>query len=190
MTVGYNSRCKICNCEFRDQVESLHESGMSLQQIADFLAKNGIKVAKSSVKNHFDTHFAPKTEAAQRYHEASQKVMEQAVDKRLTDLEMLDEVIRRNYELHQGATESIKESLTKEHPVILKSGKPLLDSKTYEPVMRKYAPAKPVVDLLNGTSSEIRQALKTKHDLLGDGEDNKPTRVVIVDDLDDIDEED
>lgn len=185
MPVGYNKRCKICNSEFRAQVEVLHENGSSLQQIVDFLAKKGLSVSKPGVKNHFDTHFAPKDEAAKRYFAESETIMEQAVEKRLTDLQMLDATIQSNFELHQGAVVSIKESLSKEFPVILSNGKPMLDpDNDFKPVMRKFPPSKPMVDLLNGTAAEIRQAIKLKTELLGDSDEN-PLKVMIVDDIDD-----
>jgi hypothetical protein len=145
--VGYNPRCKLCNCEKRAEAEKLHEEGASLQQIVDFLAKHDITLSKAGVKRHFDTHFAPKEEAARRYYEQSEAVMQQAVQRRLTDLEMLDATIQANFELHQGAKSWLMERV--------KQG-------------GVYMEAKPMVDLLTGAASEVRQAIKLKAELLGD----------------------
>lgn len=161
--VGYNSRCKLCNCEYRTEAEKLHEDGASLQQVTDFLTNHNVSISKASVRRHFDTHFAPKDEAAKRYHEQSNQLMEEAVEKRLTDLQLLDATIQSNYELHQGAKSWLKQRV--EHEGV-------------------FMDAKPMVDLLTGTSSEIRQAIKLKSELLGEDPD-KPTRVMIVDDFDD-----
>lgn len=185
MTVGYNPRCKLCNCEHRAQAEKMHEDGASLQQIADFLSNHDTVISKASVRRHFDTHFAPKDEAAERYYKESAEVMQHAVEKRLTDLQMLDTTIERNYRLHALASQNIEDSLVKPQPVILKGGKPLLDPKNdYAPIMRIFGPGKPTVDLLTGTASELRQAIKLKDDLLDDDK-SKAAKVMIVDDLDD-----
>ncbi|GEO28133.1 hypothetical protein ACOALA_08430 [Alicyclobacillus acidoterrestris] len=161
--VEYNARCKLCNYEYRAEAEKLHADGASLQQVVDFLAKHDVSISKASVRRHFDTHFAPKEEAAKRYYEESQTIMQNAVDKRLTDLQMLDATIQSNFELHQGAKSWLMRNV--------EGGGVFME-------------AKPMVDLLTGTASEIRQALKLKHDLLGDN-DEKAISVRFVDDLDD-----
>lgn len=185
--LGYNPRCKLCNCDMRADAEKLHEEGMSLQQIADFLAKHGITLSKAGVKRHFDTHFAPRDETAKRYYEKSVEVMEVAVDNRLTDLEMLDAVMGRQYRLHTLATESIEESMTTEFPVMLRNGNPLLDpDNEFKPVKRKFPPAKQIVDLVNGSASEIRQALKLKAELLGD-KDPDGSKIIVIGAEDDDD---
>lgn len=161
--VGYNSRCKLCNCEKRAEAEQLHEEGASLQQIVDFLSKHDVTLSKAAVKRHFDTHFAPKEEAAKRYYEESQSTMEAVVDKRVEQLHMLDEMIARNYRLHVGASNWAEKQM--------QGGGIFMDSK-------------PMVDLITGTASEFRQALKLRAELLGESNDG-PARVVIVNDLED-----
>lgn len=187
MDVGYSARCKVCNSEHRAEVERRKEQGDSLAVIAEFLRGKGESVSKASVRRHFVEHFPVKQEAAKRYAEQSQTVMTGAIEKRLTDVEMLDELIARSMRMNAAAMKHIDESLNTEYPMLMKNGKPLLDAE-YKPVMRKGIPAKQMVDLFNGTASEVRQALKTKDDLIGDDGDDKPTRVVIVDDLDELDE--
>lgn len=164
--VGYNPRCKLCNCEYRAEAEKMHEDGASLQQIADHLSSRGVALSKAAVKRHLDTHFAPKTEAAKRYYEESKNTMELAVNKRLDQLRMLDELIERNYRLHAGAANWAEEQLRK--------GGVFMESK-------------PMIDLLNGASSEFRQAVKLRAELLGETDDNT-IRVQFIDDLDDDDD--
>lgn len=187
MEVGYSARCKLCNSEHRAEVERRKEQGDSLAAIVAFMKQHGESISKTAVHRHFVEHFPVKQEAAKRYAEQSQTVLTEAVDKRLTDVEMLDELIARSMRMNAAAMDHISESLNTDYPVLLKNGKPLLDAE-YKPVMRKGVPAKQMVELFNGTAAEVRQALRTKDDLIGDGENDKPTRVMIVDDLDELDE--
>lgn len=159
--VGYNARCKLCNCEQRAEVERMHEGGASLQQIVTFLSGHGVSLSKPAVKRHFYTHFAPKEEAAKCYYGQSQMTMETAVDRRVEQLNMLDDMIARNYRLNKRASEWSEQQID--------NGGIFME-------------AKPMVDLLNGTASEFRQALKLRAELLGET-DEGPARVVIVDDL-------
>lgn len=165
--VGYNSRCKLCNCEYRAEAEKLHEEGSSNQQIADFLAGHGVSISKASVRRHFDTHFAPKEEAAKRYYEESQAAMEHAVDRRIEQLNMLDDMIARNNRLHIGASKWAEKRMEDGGAV--------------------YMDTKPMIDLLTGTASEFRQALKLRAELLGEVEDS-PIKVQFVDDVTDDDD--
>jgi hypothetical protein len=182
--IGYHKNCKICNSEQRARVEQMREDGASLQKIVDFMAEHGVTLSKPAVKRHFDTHFAPREEAAKRYYEQSEAVMRQAVEKRLSDLEMLDATIERNYRLHILASESIEESLTKEEPVVNMYGKVIKDPETGQPLMQKPGPSKPMVDLLSSTSSELRQAIKLKAELLGETETDELTIKVSLPGLD------
>lgn len=162
--VGYNVQCKLCNCEQRVEAEKMHEQGASLKRIVDFLSGHGVTLSRPSVKRHFDTHFAPKETAAKLYYEQSKQAMDKAVDRRVEQLKMLDEMIERNNRLHIGATVWAEKQM-KDNGAI-------------------YMDAKPMVDLITGTSSEFRQALKLRAELLGETDDG-PARVVIVDDLED-----
>lgn len=168
MPVGYGARCKICNCEYRPQAESKHEHGVSLRAISNWLKEQGVDASVESVRKHMANHFGIREETAQRYYEQSESVMQHAVEKRLTDLQMLDATVERNYRLHTLAAEKIEESLTVEVPVVTMYGKVVTDPETEKPLMEKPGPTKPIVDLLTGSASEIRQAIKLKAELLGD----------------------
>jgi hypothetical protein len=180
MPVGYGARCKICNSEPRAEAEAKHERGESNRVISAWLKSQDVDVSAESVRKHMANHFPIREEAAQRYAEQSESVMSEAVDKRLNDLQMLDSVIERQYRMHTLAGESIDESLTTEFPVILKNGKPLLDpDNDYNPVKRKFPPAKQMVDLFNGAAAEIRQSIKLKAELLGDKDPDGATTIIV-----------
>jgi vacuolar-type H+-ATPase subunit E/Vma4 len=169
MMVGYNKRCKLCNCEHRAQVEQMHEDGASLQRIVDFLADHDVTLSKPAVKRHFDTHFAPKDEAAKQYYEKSEVVMQEAVEKRLTDLQMLDSSIERSFRLQALASDTIERYLTEDVLVISKkTGRPVLHPETMEPLKQRIAPPKATVDLYAAVTGEVRQTLKLKAEILGD----------------------
>jgi len=167
MEVGYSARCKICNSEHRAEVERMKEDGASLAEIAVWLKQRGQSVSKAAVHRHFMEHFPVREEVARRYVEQSRAVMEEAVQRRLSELEILDAMIERGYRMHLLAADHIEEAVTKEFPVLLKNGKPLLDGE-FKPVMRKGVPAKQMVDLFTGSISEVRQAIKLKTELLGE----------------------
>jgi hypothetical protein len=162
MPVGYGARCKICNCEYRAEAERMHEEGKSLRAISNWLKSQGVDASVESVRKHMANHFGVLAEAAQRYAEKSAQVFEEAVQKRLSDLEMLDATIQSMFELHQGAKLWLEERVR---------GKGV------------YMDAKPMVDLLTGTAAELRQAIKLKAELLGETDDT--VKVMFVDDLDD-----
>jgi hypothetical protein len=176
--VGYSKLCKICNCEERANVERMRQQGASLQQIVDYLAEHGVTISKPAVKRHFDVHFPVRDEVARRYAEQSEAVLQEAVEKRLSDLEMLDAMIERGYRMVALAEQHIKEAVTTEYPVLLKNGRPMLDAE-YKPVMRKGVPAKQMVDLFNGSMAEVRQAIKLKAELLGDKDPDGTTTIVV-----------
>ncbi|WP_156900252.1 hypothetical protein [Alicyclobacillus contaminans] len=155
-----------------------------MQKIADFMAEHGVTLSKVAVKRHFDTHFPVRDEVAKRYAEQSEAVLQEAVEKRLSDLELLDSMIERAYRMNALADDHIKEAVSTEYPVTLKNGRPMLDAE-YKPVMRKGVPAKQMVDLFNGSMAEFRQALKLKAELLGESNGDAPIKIMFVDDLDD-----
>jgi len=177
--VGYNAQCKLCNCEQRAYAEKMHEQGASLRQVVDFLASHGVTLSKPSVKRHFDTHFAPKDEAAKQYYEKSEVVMQEAVDKRLTDLQMLDSSIERSFRLQALASDTIERHLTEDVLVISKkTGRPVLHPETMEPLKQRIAPPKATVDLYAAVTGEVRQTLKLKVEILGDKDPEGTTKII------------
>jgi hypothetical protein len=178
--VGYNAQCKLCNCEQRDEAEKMHEQGASLRQLVDFLADHGVTLSKPSVKRHFDTHFAPKDEAAKQYYEKSEVVMQEAVEKRLTDLQMLDSSIERSFRLQALASDTIERHLTEDVLVISKkTGRPVLHPETMEPLKQYIPPPKATVDLYAAVTGEIRQTLKLKAEILGDKDPDGAVTIIV-----------
>lgn len=145
MGLGYSSRCKICNLEHRSEVERLRQQGESYRAIQQWLKERGVKVSVAAIKNHFDEHFPVQKEAAERYYEQSKAVFEDAVEQRLSEIEMLDRVMAVEYELHQATGAWLKE---------------LVERRARLPMA--------VVALHKETAAELRQAAKTKAELLGD----------------------
>jgi len=145
MGLGYSSRCKICNSEHRSEVERLRQQGESYRAIQQWLKERDVKISVAAIKNHFDEHFAVQKEAAERYYEQSKAVFEEAVEKRLNEIEMLDRVMAVEYELHQATGAWLAELVAE----------------------RKKLPMALVV-LHEKTAGELRQAAKTKAELLGD----------------------
>lgn len=145
MALGYSSRCKICNSEHRSEVERMRQEGQSYRAIQQWLKERGLSVSVPSIKNHFDEHFPVQKEAAERYYEQSKAVFEEAVEKRLNEIEMLDRVMVTEFELHQATGAWLAE---------------LVRQRARLPMA--------VVALHKETAAELRQAAKTKDELLGD----------------------
>jgi len=144
MGLGYSSRCKICNSEHRSEVERLRQQGESYRAIQQWLKERGVKVSVAAIKNHFDEHFPVQKEAAERYYEQSKAVFEDAVEQRLSEIEMLDRVMAVEYELHQATGAWLAE---------------LVKQRVRLPMA--------LVALHEKTASELRQAAKVKDELLG-----------------------
>lgn len=102
MGLGYSSRCKICNSEHRSEVERLRQQGDSYRGIQQWLKERGVKVSVAAIKNHFDEHFPVRQEAAERYYQKSREVFEEAVEKRLSEIEMMERIAETQFVLQQA----------------------------------------------------------------------------------------
>lgn len=158
MPAGYSARCKVCNSPHRVQVEQwATEEGLSPRAISARLAKEFQEsIGHKSIWQHLREHFDVRTEARERY-QKSQVIMEKAVKKQLSDIEMLDSIARESYDLHKSAKEWLKE---------------LVENKGRIP--------KSLVDLLSTTAGEVRQHLRAKAELLGDDPDSKLADAVVA----------
>lgn len=159
-TVGYSSRCKVCNSAHRAEIERWVRDGLSFRQTSEMLLeKYGEKISFSAIKRHMAEHFDVQAVARDKYekakiqeqHEKSQQLMEQEAEKLLSDVEMLDQVARRNFELYTAAHGWLME---------------LVSSKTAKIPLA-------LVQLIKSSSEEIRQHLKQKQELLGLGTDEE-----------------
>lgn len=146
MPVGYSARCRVCNSAYRVEIETwCKEEGLSPRSAsARLLEKHGEKISHKSIWNHMQEHFDIKAEAREQY-QKSQQQMDRFVKKRLSDLEMLDSLMQSNYELHMA-------------------GRSWAD----EVVQQRGKLPQALVQLVTGTASEIRAAMKTKQEMLGE----------------------
>lgn len=142
MPSGYSSKCKTCNSARRLEIEAWHEKdGMSPEAIEVRLKTLGESISYRAISNHFVNHYNVQEEARERYHKSQEQITEDAKT-RLTDLQILDELIQDGHTIHKGISEQIKGNPT---DVSL-----------------------PVVQLFNGSAAEICRAIKTKQEILGE----------------------
>jgi hypothetical protein len=149
MPSGYSSKCKTCNSSRRLEIEVWHEKdGMSPEAIEIKLRGLGESISYRAISNHFVHHYNVQEEARARYHQSQEQIVINATE-RLTDLQILDELIQDNHIIHAGLRKQIKD---------------LTD---------KFAVPMPAVAMLNGISDAICKAMKTKQELLGEDSGNK-----------------
>ena len=145
---GYSARCKTCNSARRLEIEAWHEDGKTYDDIEIILKSLGESISSVAIRNHFISHYNIQSAAKERYVQ-SQMVMEVAIEKRLTDIEILDSMIQDNNIIRSGLSAQIKD------------------------MGNKFSVPMPAVAMLNGVSAEICRAMKTKQDLLGESATDK-----------------
>lgn len=144
MPAGYSSKCKTCNSSLRTEIESWHEKdGMDFSAIALRLKGMGVEISDRALSAHFNNHYNVQTEAREQYHKSQEQIAEDAKG-RLTDLQILDEMIQDGHVLHSGLRKQIIG----------------MENKLTVPL--------PAVTMLNGVATEICRAIKTKQELLGE----------------------
>lgn len=152
MPAGYSTRCKVCNHPRRVEIEQWHlECGIGYREIERRL--NG-EITNPAIRRHFLEHCNVQEEAAVRY-QAAQERFEEKVEKRLSDLERLDDSIDRAHRLSKAAGEAIGQ--------LVQSGEKL---------------PKTLVDLYAAASAELRQTQKTKMEALGEDPEGKKAEAV------------
>lgn len=146
MPAGYSSRCKVCNSQHRVEIEKwAKEDGLSARVISAKLKEEyGEEISYKSIWQHLNEHFDVKAEVREQYRK-SQEQYQKVVEKRLSDLEMLDATIADNYELSQATTAWLKDLIEKRRKIPLS-----------------------LVQLREKLQSEMRQAIKQKLELTGD----------------------
>lgn len=146
MRVGYSSRCKVCNSPRRVEIEKwAKEDGLSPRAISARLEREfGEKISYKSIWQHLNEHFDIKAGAREQY-EKSQEQYEKLVQRRLSDVEVLDRTVAENYELSLATTAWLKSLLERRRRIPLS-----------------------LVQLREKLQSEMRQAIKQKAELLGD----------------------
>lgn len=151
MPAGYSARCKVCNSPHRALIEKwAKQDGLSPRAISDKLREEFQEsISHKSIWRHLNEHFDVKAEAREQYQKSRQQ-MQKVVQKQLSDIEMLDQVAARNFELHRMA-----------------------DAWLSQLVQERGKIPKALVDLYNTTAGEMRQAIKQKQELLGDDPESK-----------------
>jgi len=151
MPAGYSTKCKTCNSPLRTKIEAWHtKDGMYFIAISLKLKGMGIEISDRALSAHFNNHYNVQTEAREQYHKSQEQIAEDA-NARLTDLQILDELIQDGHVIHSGLSKQIKE----------------LEDKFSVPL--------PAVTMLNGAATEICRAIKTKQELLGEDGGTKAT---------------
>lgn len=147
MPVGYSARCRVCNSAYRAEIEKwCKEEGLSPRAAsARLLEQHQEKISHKSIWQHMTDHFDVRAEAREQY-QRSQEQMRQLVEKRVSDIEMLDDIAYGSYELNRAARAWI-------HELVMERNKKI---------------PKALVDLISTTAAEVRQHLKAKQELLGE----------------------
>lgn len=156
---GYSSRCKACNSPLRTQIEQWHtKDGDSSRIISARLKEMGEKISYRALDNHFDEHYNVATVASEQYAE-SQANMQVDAEARLSEIEVLDQLVAGKYALHQRLERIITNRLAS-----LEEAENCAD-----------LPKLPMayVSLYTGCAAEIRQVMKTKQELLGEDSGSK-----------------
>lgn len=146
MPAGYSPRCKVCNSQHRVEIEKwAKEDGLSTRVISAKLKEEfGEEISYKSIWQHLNEHFDVKAEVREQY-QKSQQQYQKAVEKRLSDIEMLDATITDNFELSQATTAWLKDLIRQREKIPLA-----------------------LVQLREKLQSEMRQAIKQKLELTGD----------------------
>lgn len=158
MPAGYSSRCKVCNSQHRVQIEKWEkEDGLSARAISAKLKEEfDEEISHKSIWQHLNEHFDVKAEVREQY-QKSQEQYQKAVEKRLSDIEMLDMTIADNYKLSQATTTWLKD---------------LIEQRKTPPLA--------LVQLREKLQSEMRQAIKQKQELLGDDPESKKADALVA----------
>jgi hypothetical protein len=133
---------------------------MDFMAISLKLKSMGIIISDRAISAHFNNHYNVQTEAREQYHQ-SQQNLDEAANVRLSDIQILDELIQDGHIIHSGLRKQIKE------------------------LTNKFSVPLPAVTMLNGVAGEICRAIKTKQELLGEDAENRKAQAMA--DLSDAD---
>lgn len=157
-TVGYSSRCKVCNSLHRSEIERWIREGISYRQVSRKLSEEHEEtISHPTLVRHMAEHFNVVAATRDKYektkiqeqHEQSQRLMDEESNKLLSEIEMLDQVARMNFQLYMASHSWLMELINDKFPKI--------------PI--------PLVSLAKMASEELRQHLKQKQELLGEAKE-------------------
>jgi hypothetical protein len=159
MPAGYSSKCKSCNSAHRLKIEAWHKDGKSAEAIEILLKETyGEEISSRAIRNHINEHYNVPAEVQKQYHK-SQVNLEKSANERVTEIQIIDDVVAGKRVLHQKLEKILTNRL-----------KGLED--TEEPRDLPKLP-QAYVTLYIGCASEIRQFLKTKQEILGEDSGTK-----------------
>lgn len=154
MPAGYSARCRVCNSPRRAEIEEWIAQGLSPRAISAKLAELGEKISHVSIWQHRRDHFNVAEEAARRYAESRAR-LEAAAQKRVNEIETLDEQIAEAAELRARFAAWLRD-LSEQR------------GRVPQAVVQAYAAA----------AGEVRQAAKTKAELLGDDPESRKAAAI------------
>lgn len=163
MPAGYSPRCKACNSSLRVQLEKWKDDGDNTSQISIKLKERGENISRPALDNHFEKHYNVSKEVQEQYFQSQANLQEEASE-RISEIQMLDDVALEKYQLHTKLTK-----------IIGKLIKGLEDSKDIAEFPKLPAA---YVTLYTDCAAEIRQALKTKQELLGEDGNTKKANAI------------
>ena len=140
---GYSAKCKTCNSARRLEIEAWHEAGDSPEAIEIRLKGLGEDISYNAIRKHLQNHYNVLEAAKEKYYQSKQQI-EKDAEARLSDLEILDEMIQDNHIIHSGLRLQIKD------------------------LKDKFTTPLPAIAMLNGVGDSICKAMKTKSELLGE----------------------
>ena len=159
MQAGYSAKCKTCNSSHRLKIEKWHMDGKIPEAIEVLLLKKyGEKISGRAIRNHLDEHYNVPGAVQEQYHK-SQANLEKEAGERISEIEILESVVAGKHALHKKL-EAIFTNLLGD-----------LDEEK-EPGELPHLPMA-FVSLYTGCAAEIRQAMKTKQELLGEDSGSK-----------------
>jgi hypothetical protein len=159
MQAGYSAKCKTCNSSHRLKIEKWHKDGKIPEAIEVLLLeKYGEKISGRAIRNHLDEHYNVPGAVQEQYHK-SQANLEKEAGERISEIEILESIATGKYDLHK-----------KLEAIITNQLKGLEDAEGPGEL-----PKIPMayVSLYTGCAAEIRQAMKTKQELLGEDSGSK-----------------
>ena len=93
---GYESRCSVCNSEFREEIEAMRENNKTFEEIRNFSLIQGTEISLMGLSRHFSKHY-PQRKLYLRHIESKQTKIEREVGFKITEIFNLHPNMDRNY---------------------------------------------------------------------------------------------
>lgn len=86
--IGYEPKCKVCNSQFQNKIESQRENNKTFKEISKFLEENGENISQMALSRHFSNHY-PRRKA---YNEKIKALEDEKVQNAIKSYPFLKEV--------------------------------------------------------------------------------------------------